>query len=345
MTDHKLSDPALLCTKAYINGKWTDAADGSTFNVDNPANGELIAEVAYCGEAETKAAIEAAEAAQPAWAAKTPKERAKYLRDLFNVMMANQDDLGRILTLEQGKPLAEAKGEIAYGANYVEWFAEEAKRVYGEVMTQPSPDKRVVVIRQPVGVAALITPWNFPNAMLTRKIAPALAAGCTVVCKPASETPLSALAIAELCDRAGIPPGVVNIVCGNTRAIGGELTSNPSVKKLSFTGSTEVGKMLTEQCSGTLKRLSMELGGNAPFIIFDDADLDLAIKGVMASKFRNAGQTCVCTNRILVHEDVKDAFVEKLLAATNALKVGNGLDDGVDLGPLVSVKARKTVEE
>ena len=345
MTDHKLSDPALLCTKAYINGKWTDAADGSTFNVDNPANGELIAEVAYCGEAETKAAVEAAEAAQPAWAAKTPKERAKYLRDLFNVMMANQDDLGRILTLEQGKPLAEAKGEIAYGANYVEWFAEEAKRVYGEVMTQPSPDKRVVVIRQPVGVAALITPWNFPNAMLTRKIAPALAAGCTVVCKPASETPLSALAIAELCDRAGIPPGVVNIVCGNTRAIGGELTSNPSVKKLSFTGSTEVGKMLTEQCSGTLKRLSMELGGNAPFIIFDDADLDLAIKGVMASKFRNAGQTCVCTNRILVHEDVKDAFVEKLLAATNALKVGNGLDDGVDLGPLVSVKARKTVEE
>lgn len=345
MTDLNLSDPALLRGQAYIDGKWVDAASGETFTVDNPANGEVITEVAYCGEAETKAAIDAANAAQPAWAAKTPKERAKLLRDLFNIMMANQQDLARILTLEQGKPLAEAAGEIVYGANYIEWFAEEAKRIHGEVLAPPTGDKRVVVIRQPVGVAALITPWNFPNAMLTRKIAPALAAGCTVVCKPASETPLSALAIAELCDRVGIPAGVVNIVCGNTRAIGGELTSSPIVKKLSFTGSTGVGKMLTEQCSGTLKRLSMELGGNAPFIIFEDADLDLAIKGVMASKFRNAGQTCVCTNRILVHENVKNAFVEKLLAATNKLTVGNGLDEGVDLGPLVSVKARKTVEE
>ena len=345
MADDASFQTDLLCTKAYINGEWVDAVSGETFRVDNPANGDLIAEVAYCGEAETKAAIEAAEAAQPAWAAKTPKERAKYLRDLFNIMMENQEVLARILTLEQGKPLAESMGEIAYGANYVEWFAEEAKRIYGEVLSQPTADKRVVVIRQPVGVAALITPWNFPNAMLTRKIAPALAAGCTVVCKPASETPLSALAIAELCDRVGIPPGVVNVVCGNTRAIGGELTSSPIVKKLSFTGSTQVGKILTEQCVGTLKRLSMELGGNAPFIIFEDADLDLAVKGVMASKFRNAGQTCVCTNRILVHESVKDAFVEKLLIATNALKVGNGLDAGVDLGPLVSTKAAKTVPE
>ena len=345
MADDASNFTGLLRTKAYINGKWVDAVSGETFTVDNPATGDTIAEVAYCGADETKAAIEAAEAAGPAWAAKTPKERSALLRKLFNVMMENQHELARILTLEQGKPLAEATGEIAYGANYVEWFAEEAKRVYGEVLTPPTADKRVVVIRQPVGVAALITPWNFPNAMLTRKIAPALAAGCTVVCKPASETPLSALAIAELCDRAGIPPGVVNVVVGNTRAIGGELTSNPIVKKLSFTGSTQVGKILTEQCVGTLKRLSMELGGNAPFIIFEDADLDLAIKGVMASKFRNAGQTCVCTNRILVHESVKDAFVEKLLVATNKLKVGNGMDEGVDLGPLVSVKARKTVEE
>ena len=345
MADDASNFTGLLRTKAYIDGKWTDAVSGETFRVDNPVDGDLIAEVAYCGAEETKAAIAAAEAAGPAWAAKTAKERSALLRKLFNVMMENQAELARILTLEQGKPLTESMGEIAYGANYVEWFAEEAKRVYGEVLTAPSADKRVVVIRQPVGVAALITPWNFPNAMLTRKIAPALAAGCTVVCKPASETPLSALAIAELCDRAGIPPGVVNIVVGDTRAIGGELTSNPVVKKLSFTGSTQVGKILTEQCVGTLKRLSMELGGNAPFIIFEDADLDLAIKGVMASKFRNAGQTCVCTNRILVHESVKDAFVEKLLAATNALKVGNGMDDGVDLGPLVSVKAKKTVDE
>ncbi|MAK61091.1 MAG: succinate-semialdehyde dehydrogenase (NADP(+)) [Ponticaulis sp.] len=345
MADDASTNPGLLRTQAYINGNWVDAVSGETFNVDNPANGDLIAELAYCGTDETTAAIEAAEAAQPAWAAKTPKERAKYLRDLFNIMMENQQELARILTLEQGKPLAEAMGEIAYGANYIEWFSEEAKRIYGEVLTQPTGEKRVMTIRQPVGVAALITPWNFPNAMLTRKIAPALAAGCTVVCKPASETPLSALAIAELCDRVGIPPGVVNIVVGNTREIGAELTSNPIVKKLSFTGSTGIGKMLTEQCASTLKRLSMELGGNAPFIIFEDADLDLAVKGVMASKFRNAGQTCVCTNRIMVHESVKDAFVEKLLVATNALRVGNGLDDGVDLGPLVSAKAKKTVDE
>ena len=340
-----LSDAGLLKTGAYIDGKWVEAVSGETFTVDNPVNGDTLATLAYCGADETKRAVDAANAAQPAWAAKTPKERAKHLRDLFNVMMANQADLARILTLEQGKPLAESMGEIAYGANYIEWFAEEAKRIYGEVMTQPSPDKRVVVIRQPVGVAALITPWNFPNAMLTRKIAPALAAGCTVVCKPASETPLSALAIAELCDRAGIPPGVVNVVCGDTRAIGGELTSNPIVKKLSFTGSTQVGKILTEQCVGTLKRLSMELGGNAPFIVFDDADLDAAVEGAMICKFRNNGQTCVCANRIYVQSGIYDAFAERFAQKVSQMKVGDGFDAETDFGPLITDKAVEKVEE
>ena len=345
MTDIKLADAGLLRTKAYIDGKWSDAIDGSSFAVTNPATGDVIAEVAYCAADETRLAIEAAEKAQVGWKALAPKQRSNLLRKFFDLMMVHQEDLAKILTLEQGKPLAESRGEIAYGANYIEWFAEEAKRVYGDVIPEPSADKRILVIRQPVGVVACITPWNFPNAMLTRKIAPALAAGCAVVCKPASETPLSALAIGELADRAGIPAGVINIVCGNTRAIGGELTSNPVVRKVSFTGSTEVGKMLVEQCAGTMKRTSMELGGNAPFIVFEDADLDKAVAGVMASKFRNAGQTCVCTNRVMVHEAVHDTFVEKLNSAVAGLKMGNGMDDGITVGPLVSEKAAKFVDE
>jgi len=339
----KISDEGLLRSQAYVNGQWSDADSGETFDVLDPATGNVVASVAKCGTAETRRAIEAAERAQIEWRKTVVKERANLLRRWFTLIMEAQEDLARIMTAEQGKPLAESRGEVAYGASYVEWFAEEGKRVYGDTIQPPSNDKRIVVIKQPVGVVACITPWNFPNAMLTRKIAPALAAGCTVVCKPANETPLSAFALAELADRAGIPAGVINIVAGITREIGAELTSNPIVRKLTFTGSTQVGKLLIEQCAATVKRTSMELGGNAPFIVFDDADIDAAVKGAIICKFRNAGQTCVCANRFLVQESVYDEFCEKFAAATSQLKVGNGHDDGVTIGPLINEGAANDV--
>ena len=339
----QISDQGLLKTQAYVDGQWIDADSGETLPVLNPATGEAIAEIAKCGTAETRRAIEAAEKAQVSWRKKSAKERAAILRRWFNLMMEAQEDLAQILTAEQGKPLAESRGEIAYGASYIEWFAEEAKRIYGDTIPGPSDDKRVVVIKQPVGVVACITPWNFPNAMLTRKIAPALAAGCTVVCKPANETPLSAFAFVELAERAGVPAGVINVLGGVTREIGAEMTGNPIVRKLTFTGSTQVGKLLIEQCAATVKRTSMELGGNAPFIVFDDADLDEAVKGAIICKFRNAGQTCVCANRILVQEGVYDEFAEKLMVAMAALKMGNGADDGVMVGPLINQGAANDV--
>jgi len=339
----KIVDTGLLHTQAYVDGRWLDADSGETFEVLNPATGEVLAEVAKCGTAETRRAIEAAESAQVSWRKKSAKERAVILRRWFDLMMEAQEDLAQILTAEQGKPLAEARGEVAYGAAYIEWFAEEAKRVYGDTIPAPSDDKRVVVIKQPVGVVACITPWNFPNAMLTRKIAPALAAGCSVVCKPANETPLSAFAFAELAERAGVPAGVINVLGGITREIGAELTSNPIVRKLTFTGSTPVGKMLMEQCAATVKRTSMELGGNAPFIVFDDADVDEAVRGAMICKFRNAGQTCVCANRILVQEGVYEEFADKLQTAMSSLTMGNGTDDGVTVGPLINQGAANDV--
>ena len=340
----QLSDQALLKTKAYINGQWVDADSGETVPVTNPANGEVIAEVAKCSTAETRRAIEAAAGAFVEWRQRTAKERAACLRKWFNLMMDAQEDLALIMTLEQGKPLAESRGEIAYGANYIEWFAEEAKRIYGDTIPQPSNDKRIVCIKQPVGVVACITPWNFPNAMLTRKIAPALAAGCTVVCKPANATPLSAYAFTELAERAAIPPGVINMVTGETAAIGKELTSNPIVRKLTFTGSTPVGKQLMAECAQTVKRTSMELGGNAPFIVFDDADLDAAVAGALVSKYRNAGQTCVCANRIMVQEGCYDAFAEKLAEAVSGLKLGDGTEEGVTVGPLITEQAANDME-
>jgi succinate-semialdehyde dehydrogenase/glutarate-semialdehyde dehydrogenase len=339
----QISDKGLFKTQAYVDGQWIDADSGETHPVINPATGETIAEIAKCGTAETRRAIEAAEKAQVIWRKKPAKERAAILRNWFNLMMEAQEDLAQILTAEQGKPLAESRGEIAYGASYIEWFAEESKRIYGDTIPAPSDDKRVVVIKQPVGVVACITPWNFPNAMLTRKIAPALAAGCTVVCKPANETPLSAFAFAELAERAGVPAGVINVLGGITREIGAEMTGNPIVRKLTFTGSTPVGKMLMEQCAGTVKRTSMELGGNAPFIVFDDADLDEAVKGAIICKFRNAGQTCVCANRLLVQEGVYDEFAEKLMVAMLNLKMGNGAEDGVNVGPLINEGAANDV--
>jgi succinate-semialdehyde dehydrogenase/glutarate-semialdehyde dehydrogenase len=338
-----LTDKRLVRTGAYIDGRWTPSDDGTTLDIKNPATGEVIASVANCGTAETRRAIEAAQAAQAGWARTPVKARSAILRKWFNLMMENQEDLAQILTAEQGKPLAEARGEIAYGASYIEWFSEEAKRIYGDTIPQPSNDKRLVVIKQPVGVVACITPWNFPNAMLTRKIAPALAAGCTVVCKPANATPLSAYAFAELAERAGVPAGVINLVTGRTAEIGRELTSNPVVRKLTFTGSTEVGKQLMAECAATVKRTSMELGGNAPFIVFDDADLDAAVAGAMASKYRNSGQTCVCANRLLVQEGIYDAFAEKLVAAVKKLKVGDGRDEGVTIGPLINIGAANDV--
>jgi len=340
----QLSDQALLKTQSYINGQWQDADSGATLPVINPATGEVIAEVAKCSTAETRRAIEAAAAAFPEWRKRTAKERAACMRKWFNLMMEAQEDLALIMTLEQGKPLAESRGEIAYGANYIEWFAEEAKRIYGDTIPQPSNDKRIVCIKQPVGVVACITPWNFPNAMLTRKIAPALAAGCTVVCKPANATPLSAYAFVELAERAGIPAGVINVVTGETAAIGKELTGNPTVRKLTFTGSTPVGKQLMAECAQTVKRTSMELGGNAPFIVFDDADLDAAVAGALVSKYRNAGQTCVCANRILVQAGVYDAFADKLAAAVSGLKMGNGTQEGVTVGPLITEEAANDME-
>ena len=340
----QLSDQSLLKTQAYINGQWVDADSGETVAVTNPANGEVIAEVAKCSTAETRRAIEAAEAAFKAWRHRTAKERTACLRLWFNLMMEAQEDLAMIMTMEQGKPLAEARGEIAYGANYIEWFAEEAKRIYGDTIPAPSNDKRIVCIKQPVGVVACITPWNFPNAMLTRKIAPALAAGCTVVCKPANATPLSAYAFTELAERAGIPAGVINMLTGETAAIGEELTSNPTVRKLTFTGSTPVGKKLMAACAGTVKRTSMELGGNAPFIVFDDADLDQAVAGALISKYRNAGQTCVCANRLLVQEGVYDRFAAKLTEAVGGLKMGPGTEEGVTVGPLITEQAANDME-
>ena len=340
----QLSDPGLLQTQAFINGQWVDALDGAMLDIINPATGEVIASVARVGATETASAIQAAARAMKTWRALPAKTRANILRDWFNLIMANQEDLARIMTLEQGKVIAESRGEVAYGASYIEWFAEQAKRIDGDVIPAPSPDKRIVCIKQPVGVCAAITPWNFPNAMITRKAAPALAAGCSIVIKPASETPLSALALAELAKRAGIPDGVLNVVVGSSSDIGNELTSNPTVRKLSFTGSTEVGKLLEAQCVPTLKKTSMELGGNAPFIVFDDADLDSAVQGAMISKYRNSGQTCVCSNRILVQSSVAEAFTQKLVAAAEALNLGNGLTDGVDLGPLVNARAVQDVD-
>jgi len=338
-----LTDNNLLKTGAYINGQWLDSDNGDTLAVTNPATGDLIAHVASCGTAETRRAIEAAQSAQLDWRQRSIKDRAAILRRWFNLMMENQEDLAKILTAEQGKPLAEARGEIAYGASYIEWFAEEGKRIYGDTIPHSTNDKRLVVIKQPVGVVACITPWNFPNAMLTRKIAPALAAGCTVVCKPANATPLSAYAFAELAERAGVPAGVINLVTGRTAEIGKELTSNPIVRKLTFTGSTPVGKQLMAECAATVKRTSMELGGNAPFIVFDDADLDAALTGVMLSKYRNSGQTCVCANRILIQEGVYDEFAAKLAEAVKGLKVGDGSDDGVTIGPLINEGAANDV--
>jgi len=340
----KIDDTSLLREQAFINGEWVDADSGETLEVHNPATGELVATVAQCGTFETRRAIDAAQKAMVDWRARPAKERSNLLRAWFNLIMEHQEDLARILTTEMGKPLAEARGEIGFGANYVEWFAEEAKRVYGDTIPGPDSSKRLVCIKQPVGVVACITPWNFPNAMLTRKIGPALAVGCTVVCKPASATPLSALALAELARRAGIPAGVINVVTGITREIGAELTSNPIIRKLTFTGSTGVGKKLMAECAATVKKTSMELGGNAPFIVFDDADLDAAVQGAMISKFRNAGQTCVCSNRILVQEDVYDEFAQKLAAAMqSSLVLGNGMDEGVTTGPLIDEKAANDV--
>jgi succinate-semialdehyde dehydrogenase/glutarate-semialdehyde dehydrogenase len=339
----RLTDTSLLKTQALVDGNWIGADSGETFAVNNPANGELVAEVARCGGDETRRAIEAAETAQIEWRQKTAGERSVLMRRWFDLMMEHQEDLAQILTAEQGKPLAEARGEIAYGASYIEWFAEEAKRLYGDVIPPPAGDRRIVVIKQPVGVVACITPWNFPNAMLTRKVGAALAAGCTTVCKPATATPLSAFAMAELAGRAGIPAGVINVLAGRTGAIGGELTSNPIVRKLTFTGSTEVGKQLVADCAGTMKRTSMELGGNAPFIVFEDADLDNAVAGTLASKYRNAGQTCVCANRILVQDTVMDTYSEKLAEAVKGLKVGNGTEDGVTIGPLIDEAAADNV--
>jgi succinate-semialdehyde dehydrogenase/glutarate-semialdehyde dehydrogenase len=345
VVDLHLADPDLLRTQAFINGAWIDADRGDVLDVINPATGQTIATVPRCGTNETRRAIDAAWKAQQSWCETTAKERSDLLRAWFDAMIAHQDDLGRILTAEQGKPLAEAKGEIAYGAGYVEWFSEEARRIYGDTISPPSNDKRIVCIKQPVGVVACITPWNFPNAMLTRKIAPALAAGCSVVCKPANATPLSAYAIAELARRVGIPDGVINVLTGITPQIGAEMTSNRAVRKLSFTGSTEVGKELIAQCATTVKRTSMELGGNAPFIVFDDADVEAAVQGAMLSKFRNAGQTCVCTNRLMVQDGIYDEFVERFSAAVADLKVGDGFDEGVSIGPLIDDEAADDVRD
>ena len=340
-----LKNPDLLRKQSYINGQWLDADSGNTLDVTNPATGETVATIASLGAGETRRAIEAANEAWPAWRDITVKERAKVLRDWYNLIIDNVDDLAAILTAEQGKPLAEAKTEITYGANYLEWFSEEAKRAYGDVIAPPSKDKRIVVIKQPVGVTASITPWNFPSAMIARKVAPALAAGCTFIAKPASETPLSALALAVLAEKAGVPKGVFNVVVGkSSREIGGEMTANPLVRKFTFTGSTAVGKQLEAQCAETIKKTSMELGGNAPFIVFDDADIDEAVKGAIICKYRNAGQTCVCANRILVQEGVYEEFAKKFSAAVSELKVGNGAEEGVEVGPMINPGAVEDVK-
>jgi succinate-semialdehyde dehydrogenase/glutarate-semialdehyde dehydrogenase len=342
----KLDNNALLRDAAYIDGDWRGARSGARFAVKNPATGEVIAEVADLDETDVRDAIEAANHAWGPWRAKTAKERAVLMRKWYELMMAAQEDLAQLMTAEQGKPLAESRGEVAYGASFIEWFAEEGKRIYGDVIPTNASGRRIVVMKEPVGVVAAITPWNFPNAMITRKVGPALAAGCPIVIKPAQLTPLSALALAELAHRAGIPKGVVNVVPSTKSSrVGKELTENPLVRKFSFTGSTEVGKQLMRQCASTVKKLSLELGGNAPFIVFDDADLDAAVKGAMASKFRNMGQTCVCANRFLVQDGIYEAFAEKLAAAVTVLKVGNGMLPGIEQGPLINMAAVEKVEE
>jgi len=341
---YSLKDNELLKNFSYINGSWHSSK--TTLEVTNPATGELVANVSNAGIAETELAVKAAKNAFKMWSGKSANERATLMRNWFNLLMEHQDDLARILTLEQGKPLAEAKGEIAYGAAFIEWFAEEGKRVYGDIIPAPSSDKRVVVIKQPIGVVAAITPWNFPNAMISRKAAAALASGCTFVVRPATQTPLSALAMAELAERAGIPAGVFNVVVGDdARGMGQVLTQHPDIAKFTFTGSTPVGKSLISQCATTVKKVSMELGGNAPFIVFADADLDAAVQGALASKYRNAGQTCVCTNRILVHQDVMAAFSEKFVKAVNELSIGNGLADGISIGPMINEQAVADVQK
>ena len=344
MNPLQLQDPNLLRTRCLINGAWVDALDGATLEVRNPATGALIATVPNAGAAQTLDAISAAEQALPAWKARTAEDRSRILRRWCELMLAHQEDLALLMTGEQGKPLAESRGEIAYAASYIEWFAEEARRLYGEFIPSPWADKRIVVTREPVGVCAAITPWNFPAAMITRKVAPALAAGCTIIVKPATQTPLSALAMAELALRAGVPAGVFSVITGDAPPIGHALTSSQVVRKLTFTGSTGVGRLLAAQCAPTLKRMSLELGGNAPFIVFDDADLDQAVAGAMASKYRNTGQTCVCSNRLLVQDSVYEAFAEKLCRAVEALKVGNGLEEGVAQGPLIDAAALAKVE-
>jgi succinate-semialdehyde dehydrogenase/glutarate-semialdehyde dehydrogenase len=341
----QLRDSGLLKTECLIDGRWQAAATGATIAVNNPATGDLVAHVPLLGEAETQAAIDAASRAFLDWKARTAEQRAAILYKWFELLMQHQDDLAQIMTAEQGKPLTESRGEIAYAASYVQWFAEEARRVYGSTVPAPWADRKIVVVKEPVGVCAAITPWNFPAAMITRKVAPALAAGCTIIVKPAQQTPLSALALAELAQRAGVPAGVFSVLTGSSRAIGGVLTASMAVRKLTFTGSTEVGRVLAAQCAPTLKKMSLELGGNAPFIVFDDADLDAAVEGAMASKYRNTGQTCVCANRLLVQDGIYDAFMTKLKAAVLALKVGNGAEDGTTQGPLIDGAAVDKVEE
>jgi len=340
-----LKDPSLLRQQCFIDGEWCDADDASTIKVINPATGEQLGTVPHMGAAETRRAIEAANAAWPAWRKKTARERSVILRKWNDLMLENADDLALLMTAEQGKPLAESKGEITYAASFIEWFAEEGKRIEGETLQSPWPDRRVLVTKEPIGVCAAITPWNFPAAMITRKAGPALAAGCPMVVKPAELTPFSALALAVLAERAGVPKGVFSVLTGDSKAIGGEMTANPTVRKLTFTGSTQVGRILMQQSAPTIKKLSLELGGNAPFIVFDDADVDAAVEGAMASKYRNMGQTCVCANRLYVQDGIYDAFAEKLVAAVGKLKVGNGVEPGVTQGPLIEEKAVLKVEE
>jgi len=341
----KLADPELLRERCFIGGSWVAADDGGVLGVKNPATGAALGSIPNMGASETRRAIAAAAAALPGWKARTAKERAVLMRRWFDLMIVHQEDLARLMTAEQGKPLAESKSEILYAASFIEWFAEEAKRLYGDVIPAHQSDKRILVLRQPVGVVAAITPWNFPAAMITRKAGPALACGCTMVCKPATQTPYSALAMAELASRAGLPEGVFNVLTGSAPSIGGEMTSNPTVRKLTFTGSTEVGKKLMAQCAGTMKKLSLELGGNAPFIVFDDADLDAAVQGAIASKYRNTGQTCVCANRLLIQAGIYEAFAAKLKSAVAELRVGDGLAGATDQGPLIDAKAVAKVEE
>ena len=341
----KLKDSGLLREQCFIDGRWTLADSGGTLAVHNPATGKTLGVIPNMGAAEARRTIAAAAQALPSWAARTAKDRSIVLRRWFDLILQHQEDLATLMTAEQGKPLAESNGEIGYAASFIEWFAEEGKRLYGDIIPGHQADKRILVLRQPVGVVAAITPWNFPSAMITRKAGPALAAGCTMVLKPATQTPFSALALAELSDRAGVPQGVFNVITGSAAAIGGEMTANPTVRKVTFTGSTEVGKKLMAQCAATIKKLSLELGGNAPFIVFDDADLDAAVQGAIASKYRNTGQTCVCANRLLAQEGVYQEFAKKLTAAVGKLRVGDGLEGATDQGPLIDAKAVAKVEE